>query len=120
MLTFEKVFDNPLSKYLILEIISCMQWLFWVVYDNKKGIWDQLLMQISCMIFPLKYFLFNALSIIKDSMPYLFSFLRYQIKCVIKFLFRQLMVLSTFEIYLGSSSRAMADREKKGEDGNKI
>ena len=72
------------------------------------------------MIFPLKYFLFNALSIIKDSMPYLFSFLRYQIKCVIKFLFRQLMVLSTFEIYFGSSSRAMADREKKGEDGNKI
>ena len=34
---FLKVFDNPLSKYLIFTRISCMQWLFWVVYQNKKG-----------------------------------------------------------------------------------
>ena len=41
--------------------------------------------------FPIKYSLFNTLSIDKVSMSYLFSFLRYQTKCVIKFLFKQLM-----------------------------
>ena len=51
-------------------------------------------------------------------MSYLFSFQRYQIKCVIKFLFRHLMKPWTFKIYLGSSSTAMADRDRKGEDGN--
>ena len=42
-------------------------------------------------------------------MPYLFSFPRYQTKCVIKFLFNVI----NFKIYLGSTSKAMADREKK-------
>ena len=46
------------------------------------------------------------------SMSYLFSFSRYQTKCVIKFLFRQLMTSQT-NIYLGSSCKAMADREKR-------
>ena len=35
--------------------------------------------------------LFNSLSIDKVSMSHLISFSRYQTKCVIKFLFRQLM-----------------------------
>ena len=35
--TFLKVFVNPLSKYLISKIFFCLQWLFWVVYQNKKG-----------------------------------------------------------------------------------
>ena len=34
---FIKVFGNPLSKYLIFKIISRIQWLFWVVYQIKKG-----------------------------------------------------------------------------------
>ena len=42
--------------------------------------------------FPWKYFLFNTLLIDKFSMSCLFSFSsRYQTKCVIKFLFRQLI-----------------------------
>ena len=49
----------------------------------------------------------------KVSMPYLFSFSSYQKKCVIEFLFKQLMV-SDFKIYLGSSSKSMADGEKEG------
>ena len=49
------------------------------------------------------------------SMSYLLSFSRYQTKCVIEFLFRQLMASQTFKIYLQSSSKAMADREKKRE-----
>ena len=46
----------------------------------------------------------NTLSMDKVSMSYLFFFSRYQTKCVIKFL---------FNIYLRSTSKAMADREKK-------
>ena len=55
-------------------------------------------------------------------MSNLISFSRYQTKCVITFLFRQLMTLETIKIYkiiniikiyLASSSQAMADREKK-------
>ena len=45
-------------------------------------------------------------------MPYLFSFPRYETKCVIKFLFRQLM-MSNYKIYVESTSKAMADWEKK-------
>ena len=44
----------------------------------------------------------------KVSISYPFSFSRYQTKCVIKFLLRQ----------LNMSSKAMADREKRGEDEN--
>ena len=47
----------------------------------------------------------------KVSMSHLISFSRYQTKCVIKFLFRQLM--TSFKIFLRSSSKAMTDREKK-------
>ena len=50
----------------------------------------------------------------KDSMSDLISFSRYQTKYV-KFMFRQLM---TSQTYLGSNSKAMADREKRGEVGN--
>ena len=42
--------------------------------------------------FCLHMFLFNTLSMEKVSMSYLFSFSRYQTKCVIKFLFGQLMI----------------------------
>ena len=42
----------------------------------------------------------------KDSMPYLFSFSRYGTKCIID-------GVINFNIYLRSTSRAMADREKK-------
>ena len=42
--------------------------------------------------FATKMFLFNIISMDKVSMSYLFSFRRYQTKCVIKFLFRQLVL----------------------------
>ena len=48
----------------------------------------------------------------KVSMSYLLAFVRYQTKCIIKLLFRQLMT-HKLKIYLRSSSKAMADREKK-------
>ena len=93
---FSELFDNPFSKYLIFKNISNMQWLFWIIYQNQKGVRDQLLVHIFCMTFPWKCSLFNTLSTEKASMSYLFSFSRYQTKCVRKFLFsmyQQLVVL---------------------------
>ena len=46
----------------------------------------------------------------KVSMSHLISFSGYQTKCVVKFLFRQLRR----QIFLGSTFKAMADKEKKG------
>ena len=68
---------------------------------------------IFCMNFPLKCCSFNTLPLYKIYMSYLFTFSRYQRKCVIKFLFRQLMTSPTFKIYPQSPSKAMAEREKK-------
>ena len=51
----------------------------------------------------------------KVSMSYLFSFSRYQTKCFFKFLFRLLMM--SYKIYVGSSSKGMADGRKEGADG---
>ena len=34
-LTFLRLFENPLLKYLIFKKISCMQWLFWVIYQKS-------------------------------------------------------------------------------------
>ena len=51
----------------------------------------------------------------KVSMSQLISFSRYQTKCVIKSLFRPVMTSKTFKI-LESTSKAMADREKREED----
>ena len=36
--TFLRLFDNPLSKYLGFKIIYCMKWLFWVIYQNYRGL----------------------------------------------------------------------------------
>ena len=47
----------------------------------------------------------------KVSMPYLFSFPKYQTKCVIKC--ETVDDVINFKVYLGSTSKAMTDREKK-------
>ena len=39
-LLFLRFFDNRLSKYLTFIIISCMQSLFWVIYQNYKEVWN--------------------------------------------------------------------------------
>ena len=112
MLIFLKVFDNPLSKYLILEIISCMQCLFCVIYNNKKrsgtSFGTDFLYDFSIKIFLISCCVncqsFNVIPFFRPKIS---------MKCVIKFLFRQLMMPWTFKIYLGSSPKAMTDREKK-------
>ena len=54
----------------------------------------------------------------KVSMSHLISFSRYQTKCDIKFLFRQLMTSWTLRFFLRSTFKAMANSEKKREDKN--
>ena len=51
-------------------------------------------------------------------MSYLFSFLRYWTKCVIKFLFEQLMALSTWRFNFDQSLKQLRIGEKWGEDVN--
>ena len=53
----------------------------------------------------------------KVSMPYLFSFPRYKIKCVINFLFRQLMSW-TLRFILDQPLKQWLTGRKRGEDGN--
>ena len=51
-LNFLRIFHSHLSKYLVFKRISCMLWLFWVIYQNKIWAWDELLVNIFCMILP--------------------------------------------------------------------
>ena len=54
----------------------------------------------------------------KISMPSLFSFPRYQTKCVIKFLFRQLMMSQTIRFMLDQPLKQWLTGRKRGEDRN--
>ena len=68
-----------------------MQWLFWVIYWNYRGL-GTVFAAYFLHDFSIKMF-FNwySPSIDKVSLSYLFSFPRCQTKCVIEFLFRQLV-----------------------------
>ena len=46
-------------------------------------------------------------------MSHLISLSRYQAKCVIKSLFKQVMTSQTLRFFFESTSKAMADREQK-------
>ena len=54
----------------------------------------------------------------KVSMSYLFSFSRYQTKCIIKFLFRQLLTSKTLRFILDQALKQWLTGSKRGEDGN--
>ena len=54
----------------------------------------------------------------KVSMSHLISFSRYQTKCVIKFLFRQLMTSKILRFFLDQPLKQLLTGEKRGEDEN--
>ena len=54
----------------------------------------------------------------KVSMSYLFSFPRYQTKCVIKFLFRQLVTSQALRFIFGQPLKQWVTGRKRGEDEN--
>ena len=68
--------------------------------------------------FSKKMFLFNTILTGKMSMSYLFFFPRYQTKCVIKFLFSQLMMSQTIRFMLDQPLKQWLTGRKRGEDGN--
>ena len=78
------------------------------------------MVHIFCMIFPKKCSLFKTLSMGKVSMSYFFSFSRYRTKskCIIKFLFRQLMMSWTLRFILNQALKQWLTGRKRGEDGN--
>ena len=53
------------------------------------------------------------------SMSHLISFSRYQTKCVIKFLFIQLMMSSTLTFFLDQPLKQWLTGKKRGEDKNR-
>ena len=54
----------------------------------------------------------------KVSMSHLISFSRYQTKCVIKFLFRQLMTSQTLRFLLNQPLKQWLTGKKRGEEDN--
>ena len=54
----------------------------------------------------------------KVSMSYLFSFPRYQTKCVIKFLFRQLVTSQALRFIFNQTLKQWVTGRKRGEDEN--
>ena len=54
----------------------------------------------------------------KVSMSHLISFSRYQTKCVIEFLFRQLIMSQTIIFMLDQPLKQWLTRRKRGEDEN--
>ena len=61
---------------------------------------------------------FNTISVGKVSTPYLFPFPRYQAKCVIKFLCRQLMASQTLRFISDQPPKQWLTGWERGEDGN--
>ena len=87
-----------------------MQWLFWVIQQNLKGIWVQPLVHIFCMSF-------------YKNVPYLILYQQTKFQCHTLFLsqdIKQNVLLSSYldiddcKIFLVSTSKAMVDRDKKG------
>ena len=74
----------------------------------------------SAWFFDKIFSLCNNLSMDKLSMSYLFSFPRYQIKCVIKLSLRQLMTSSTLRFIFKQPLKQWQKRRKKGEDESTI
>ena len=54
----------------------------------------------------------------KVSMSHLTSFSMYQTKCVIKFLFRQMMTSQTLRFFLNQPLKQWLTGKKRGEDEN--
>ena len=67
--------------------------------------------------FSIKMLLFNTLSTENASITCLFSFPRYQTKCVSKFLFSQLMS-QTIRFMLDQPLKQWLTGRRRGEDGN--
>ena len=112
-LNFLRLFDNPLSKSLISQTICFLQWLFWFIYQNEEGVSCTGIQCIISAWFFHKNVPYLILFHLTKFQCHIFSFWRYQTKCAIKFLFRQLLTSYLFMMTIAESFiKAMADRKK--------
>ena len=115
-LPFLRLFDNPFSKYLTFKIVSRIQWLFWVIYQII-GSRTSFFCTFSAWLFYKNVFLSDTPSMDdKVSMSYFFSLSRYQIKCVIEFLFRQLMTSWNLRFFFDPLLKQWPTGRKRGKD----
>ena len=90
-----RLFDNPLSKYLTFKIILCIQWKI----IKRSG-------TSFCCIFSVWFFYKIVL----------FSFSRYQTKCIIELLFRQLMTSWTLRFIFDHPLKQWPTGRNRGKD----
>ena len=116
-LTFVRVFDDPLSKYLTFKRISCMQWLFWVIYQKLKGGVGLAFGAHFLHDFSIKNIFYLTLYQ-RAKFQHHASFPSQDVKkkCVIKFLFRQLMISQTTRFLLDQPLKQWLTGRKRGED----
>ena len=107
----------PFKNILFLKEFLAYNDFFGLFPKIKKGSGTSVWCTFSAWFFH-KNVLFNTLSVDKVSMSYLFSFPRYQLKYVIKFLFRQLMISQTIRFLLDQPLKQWLTGWKKGEDWN--
>ena len=108
-LNFLRLFDNPLSKYLISQTICFLQWLFWFIYQNEEGVSCTGIRCIISAWFFHKNVPYLILFHLTKFQCHIFSFWRYQTKCAIKFLFRQLLNHSLRQWLIGKNWREVGN-----------
>ena len=116
-LTFLRLFDNPLSQYLILkEFLACNSF-FGSFTKVKKGSGNSLWYTFSAW-FSNKNVPYLILYQWTKFQCHLFFFLRYQTKCVIQFLFRQLMTSQTLRFVFHQPLKQWLTERTRWEDRN--
>ena len=116
-ITFLRLFDNPLSKYRIFKRVSCVQWLFVWFTKVKKGSGNSLRYTFSAW-FSNKNVPYLIFSNWAKFQCHLFSFLRYQTKCVIKFFYRRLMTSQTSRFIFHQPLKQWLTGRTRWEEGN--
>ena len=122
-LPFLKLFDNPISKYFTFKIVLYIEKIF--ACNDCFGLFTKIKKRsgtsFSCT-FSASFFYKNSLSdtpsMDKVSMSYLFSFSGYQTKCVIEFLFRQLMTSWTLRFIFDHPPKQWPTGTKRRKDRN--
>ena len=105
------------NTLLLKEFVSC-NGCFGLFTKTKKGSGTSFRCTFCAWFFHKN--VHKGLSIQKFSVSHFCSFSRYQIKCIIKFLFRQLMMSWTLRFIFDHPLKQWSTGKRGGEDGNFI
>ena len=112
-LPFLRIFDNSRSNISLLTCNGCFGLFTKIIKRSGTGF---------CCTFSAWFFhknvIYLILSMDKVSMSYFFSFSRYQTKCVIEFLFSQLMMSRTLRFIFNHPLKQWSTGRKRGKDIN--